>query len=245
MDRPARDELSVRQYGAAPGAHSHAHFQVLLGLDGVLELEVEGRGRRVGAGEGLVIAPGNRHDFESAKGASCLVLDSAHPAWAALATLTPPPDLWPLARYLASACAAGRVRAQSLGPALMLEAWAPSPTNQRPRRPIDWTALNAWARARAALPLSVADLASQVHLSPAQFTERCRQDWGMAPMAWLRALRLDMARRLRASALPVAEVARRCGYQSPSALTAALRRQTRITPLPGDEQPSACDDARG
>lgn len=239
-----RDELSVRQYGGAPGAHAHAHFQILLGLDGVLELEVQGRGRRVGAGEGLVIAPGDRHDFESAQGASCLVLDSVQPAWGRLLTQPPSPDLWPLARYLAASCVAGRVRAQSLGPALMLEAWTPPPLRLRPRRPIDWATLNAWASARAATPLSVADLAAQVHLSPAQFTERCRQDWGMSPMAWLRALRLDMARRLRASALPVAEVARRCGYRSPSALTAALRRHSRTTPLSDDESPPERDDAR-
>lgn len=244
MERSARDELSVRQYGAAPGTHTHAHFQILLGLDGVLELEVEGRGRRVGAGDGLVIAPGDRHDFESATGASCLVLDSVHPAWAPLITHEPTPDLWPLARYLASSFTAGRVRAQSLGPALLLEAWAPPPRGQRTRRPINWTALNAWASARAAQPLTVSDLAAQVHLSPGQFTERCRQEWCMTPMAWLRALRLDMARRLRASALPVAEVARRCGYQSPSALTAALRRPTRVSPLYGDDTPSACDDTR-
>ena len=41
--------LSLRRYGASRGSHAHAHFQVLVGLDGVLELEVEGRGRRVGA----------------------------------------------------------------------------------------------------------------------------------------------------------------------------------------------------
>jgi AraC-like DNA-binding protein len=43
-------------------------------------------------------------------------------------------------------------------------------------------------------------------------------------MAWLRDLRLTAARRFRSQGLPVAEVARRTGYRSPSALTAALRR---------------------
>ena len=47
--KPA-DALSLRQYGASPGSHSHGHFQILLGLAGVLDLEVEGRGLRVASG---------------------------------------------------------------------------------------------------------------------------------------------------------------------------------------------------
>ena len=227
----ALDALSVRHYGASPGSHTHEHFQVLLGLDGVLELEVEGRGQRVDAGTGLVIAPGDRHDFESALGARCLVLDSGDPGWARLIAQTPPPDALPLAQYLASACAAGRARARQQGPALLLEAWAPhAPPPLRLRRAIDWATLQAWAQNAAATPLSVADLAARVHLSAAQFNERCRQELGTSPMAWLRDLRLERARQLRAQGLPVADVARRCGYRSPSALTAALRRSERPHP---------------
>jgi AraC-like DNA-binding protein len=44
-------------------------------------------------------------------------------------------------------------------------------------------------------------------------------------MHWLRQQKLARARQLRALGLPVAEVARRTGYRSPSALTAALRRE--------------------
>jgi len=69
----ADDALSLRQYGASPGSHSHGHFQILLGLAGVLDLEVEGRGLRVASGGGCVIEPGARHDFESVHGSLCLV----------------------------------------------------------------------------------------------------------------------------------------------------------------------------
>lgn len=41
--------LSLRHYGASHGSHAHEHFQVLLGLDGVPELEVQGHGRRIAA----------------------------------------------------------------------------------------------------------------------------------------------------------------------------------------------------
>lgn len=220
----AHDALSVREYGASPGSHAHEHFQILLGLEGLLELEVAGRGRRLGAGDGLVIAPGDRHDFESVGGARCLVLDSTDPAWAQHPPQQPRHEALALARYLAAACAAGQPRARQFGPALLLEAWAPTALPARVRRPIDWPGLQAWAQARLAAPLPVATLAARAHLSPAQFTERCRQELGISPMAWLRALRLAHARQLRAQGLPVADVAHRSGYRSPSALTAALRR---------------------
>ena len=77
-------------------------------------------------------------------------------------------------------------------------------------------------------PLTVADLAGQVHLSPTQFATRCREETGQSAMQWLRSLRLLQARQLRAGGLGVAETARRCGYRSPSALTAALRRDASL-----------------
>ncbi|RQO79573.1 AraC family transcriptional regulator [Acidovorax sp. FJL06] len=228
------DQLSLRRYGASPGSHSHDHFQILLGLSGALELEVEGRSVRVASGGGCVIAPGDHHDFESLHGSLCLVLDSAHPAWA-LCTgrhdATPPPaQALPLAHYLASALQQGRPLALAHGPALLREAWlagwrpesTPPPATRR--RPIDWPALQQWAARQWHTEITVADLAAQVHLSPSQFAARCREEQGQGAMAWLRSLRLEHAQLLRSGGMSVAEVARRTGYRSPSALTAALRR---------------------
>lgn len=239
----AAGSLSLRRYGPSPGSHSHGHFQVLLGLAGALELEIDGRGMRVAAGQGCVIAPGARHDFEARGGSLCLVLDSADLQWGRCATLplqaAPPPPALALAGYLAHALQHNHTLAVAQGPALLLEAWLPagpaaaarSPrpedTLPRPgtrRRTIDWDALRQWAAQQWHRTLSVADIAEQVHLSPSQFAARCREEQGQGAMAWLRSQRLDHARLLRAGGMPVGEVARRTGYRSPSALTAALRR---------------------
>lgn len=228
MAQGARDHLSVRAYGASPGSHDHDHFQVLIGLDGVLELEVAGRGRRIGAGDGCVVPPGERHDFEARQGARCLVLDSRAEAWA---NAGPAPGVATvsLARYLAEACQQALPRAQGLGPSLLLESWQPAAGwAARPRRPIDWSALAAWARTQwAHSDIEVADLARLVHLSPAQFAARCRSELGLSTQRWLRGLQLDHAAALRAQGMSVADAARRSGYRSPSALTAALRRSAR------------------
>ncbi|MGQ3004096.1 MAG: AraC family transcriptional regulator [Hydrogenophaga sp.] len=225
----AHDHLSVRDYGASHGSHDHDHFQILVGLEGVLELEVAGRGQRIAAGDGCVVPPGEHHDFEGRDATRCLVLDSHDPAWAR-AVAAPPPGVQPLARYLAAAVSAGLPRARQAGAGLLLEAWlqhgpATALPLERPRRPIDWAALNQWLQARWQTPLTVADLASQVHLSPSQFTARCQAEQGDSPMQWLRRQRLAQARAWRAHGLSVADTARRIGYRSPSALTAALRRE--------------------
>lgn len=224
----AHDRLSVRDYGASHGSHDHDHFQILVGLEGVLELEVAGRGRRIASGDGCVVPPGERHDFEGRGVTRCLVLDSHDPAWAR-ASAAPPTSVQPLARYLGEAMAAGLPRARQFGASLLLEAWvrqacaAPSPAERHQRR-IDWDALGRWLEPRWQQPLTVADLAGRVHLSASQFTARCQAEQGDSPMQWLRRQRLAQARAWRLDGVSVADTARRVGYRSPSALTAALRR---------------------
>lgn len=225
MDR-ARDSLSLRAYGASHGSHSHEHHQLLVGLEGVLALEVEGRGHEVAAGDGFLVPAGERHDFESVRGSRCLVLDSSDPLWSECGALPHrPQQVAALARYLAHALPQPLAFAHA--PALLLEAWrAPQPL-QRPRRRIDWAALEGWVQSRLQEPVSVAELAQRVHLSTSQLALRCHEAHGMGPLDWLRSQRLTRARALRDMGLPVQEVARRTGYRSPSALTAALRKSSR------------------
>ena len=222
--------LSLRHYGASHGSHAHEHFQVLLGLSGVLELEVGGRGRRIAAGQGCVISPGYRHDFESRDGSRCLVLDTAQPDWARCAAdPAKTGQALALGNYLAEALQQPRSLAQVHGPALLLEAWEPASALKLPRyaRPIHWGQLATWTQQRLHEPLSVAQLAAQVFLSPTQFAARCRRETGLSVMQWLRRQRLALAVQLRSRGMSVADTALHCGYQSPSALTAALKRQPR------------------
>ncbi len=230
--------LSLRHYGASHGSHAHSHFQVLLGLEGLLDLEIEGRGQRIAAGDGCVIPPGERHDFESRSGSRCLVLDTADAGWQYHAH-RPMHNAHAssLARYLDLALQRGSPAAQQWGAPLLLEAWGaegnqrlPHPP-KRPQRPIDWRQLTAWARQHLHEPLTVAQLAQQVYLSPTQFASRCRSETGLSVMQWVRAQRLSLATHLRQRGHSVADTALQCGYLSPSALTAAMRKQRNaVTP---------------
>jgi len=228
----AQDLLSLRRYGASHGSHAHSHFQVLLGLGGLLELEVEGRGQRIAAGDGCVIPPGERHDFESRSGSRCLVLDTADAGWRQHAHRpVHHAQLFTLSRYLDQALQRGSPAALQWGATLLLDAWSAeaypplAQPSKRPQRPIDWPQLTAWARHHLHEPLTVAQLAQQVCLSPTQFATRCRSETGLSVMQWLRAQRLSLAAQLRQRGLSVADTALQCGYLSPSALTAAMRKR--------------------
>lgn len=232
MDSP---QLALRRYGVSPGSHSHGHFQVLWGWRGTLELEIEGRGARVSSGRVAVVPPGARHDFwaggrgDGRNGASCFVLDADEALLEPLAGRVMPaaPALSGLLHFLQAqpaGHAAWRMAAplllQSLAPMPQAHALAPAAR----QRHVDWVALEAWVVANLHLPISVAALARQVHLSPSHFATRCVEQWGVPPLRWVRHLRLAMARRLRDQGLPVSAVAERCGYRSASALTASMRK---------------------
>jgi AraC-like DNA-binding protein len=217
--------LSVRAYDASHGSHSHTHHQLLVGLEGTLEIEVQGLGQRIAPGDALLVPPGELHDFESRHGSRCLVLDTANPLWRDCAAQPHrPQQVAALARYLEQALQQPSFMALTHAPALLLDAWHAPSTFSRPRRAIDWQALAAWVHAHLDQSLNVADLAQHVHLSASQFAQRCHEAQGLGPLDWLRLQRLTHARQLRNQGLPVQEVARRAGYRSPSALTAALRR---------------------
>jgi AraC-like DNA-binding protein/mannose-6-phosphate isomerase-like protein (cupin superfamily) len=227
MKRVSLDRFSLRRYGAAPGGHAHDHFQVLWTLDGRLELEVEGRGAALDAGQGHVLHPGERHDFESRAGSRCLVFDTADPRWAALPRAPRHAHaVNHLAAYLGAALDDGLPLASTLGPALLAQAWGglPAAPLTRVRRGVDWAALGLWLEDRLAKPLTAARIAEQVHLSESQLRARCLEELGLSPMQWVRERRLARAAALRAAGLSVAEAARQSGYDSPSALTAAMKR---------------------
>lgn len=225
MDTPPVRKLSVRRYGAAAGSHAHDHFQVLCALEGRLELEVEGRGLSLGAGQGQVLHPGERHDFESRQGSRCLVFDTADPHWAALPRAPLHLDaVHHLASYFGAALEAG-LPVSTLGPALLAQAWGGVPAApSRVRRGVDWGALARWLESHLTHPLTAARIAEQVHLSESQFRARCLEELGLAPMQWVRERRLARAAALRGAGLSVAEAARQSGYESASALTAAMQR---------------------
>jgi AraC-like DNA-binding protein len=75
-------------------------------------------------------------------------------------------------------------------------------------------AAERYAQARLCAPLALDDLARAARVSPRTFYMDCTRHFGVGPMAWLRGVRLDAARR-KLSSDPncnVTQVASECGF---------------------------------
>ncbi|GAB2847240.1 helix-turn-helix domain-containing protein [Lentzea nigeriaca] len=89
----------------------------------------------------------------------------------------------------------------------------------------------AFLRERLAEPVTLADVADEVHLSVYHLVRVFRAATGQTPHRFLTGLRVEEAKRLlRETDLPLDRIAPRCGFTSPGALSAAFVRHTGIRP---------------
>ncbi|WP_067474166.1 helix-turn-helix domain-containing protein [Actinomadura hibisca] len=108
------------------------------------------------------------------------------------------------------------------------------------RRPVPRTPTREDARVRAAVammrerladPITLADIADEVHLSVYHLVRVFKEATGTTPYRHLTRLRIEEAKRLlRDTGLPIAQIALRCGFASPGALSTAFLRDTGVRP---------------
>jgi AraC-like DNA-binding protein len=237
--------LSLRHYSHDVLSHSHDHAQLVFGLTGELQFEVDGQGSRVLRHHLAVVPAEARHTCGSPRGSQCLVLDLpandwlqrqlGHHASDIQRLLDKPnalqldPTQGQLLNWLASSPINDAVIAGQ-GAALLLGSLACN--RQRSEPPgLPMAALDHYIEQHAAHPLQVADLARLAGLSVARLHARFLAETGRTPMEHIRQRRLHMAEHLlRSSDLAVGEIAAQVGYSSQSAFTAALSRHLGMTP---------------
>ena len=92
-------------------------------------------------------------------------------------------------------------------------------------------AVRELVEARLAEPLPLSELAAAAGLSVSRFARQFKARTGCSPHQFLIGRRVDEAcRLLRHSALPIAEVAQRCGFSHQEHLTRVLRARLATTP---------------
>lgn len=197
-----------RHYLGEHGGHAHAHTQVLFGVRGGLDVEVEGRLMRVDASAGLVIPAGAQHTSASRHGAEVWVVDTHQQQG--------------LDRIRAFALPEVKPNLDGTHPWLEC---ARNAARTLPRRKLEPKHLAQLISSALHEDWPAARLAQQAALSVPQFHARWRALTGLTPQAWLRTLRLDEAERLLRIGWPADTVASQVGYASASALLSALRRE--------------------
>ncbi|MGY3904843.1 helix-turn-helix domain-containing protein [Aeromonas lusitana] len=222
--------FSLRRYQHDVSSHSHDFAQLVIPLDGPIEIEVQGQGQRLSPGFACVIAPGLRHDYAADPALSFLVQESP---WlpAALAERPFIPLDEPQRHYLAflrqmvaqDRHVAGMeqvwlgllAETQGMGPTL-------APRILRVQRHIE---------AHLAEPLTNERLAALACLGQSQFKHAFRQQLGMSVSHYIRQRRMTLARTLLAQTpLPIGEIACRCGYQNQGAFAERFLTEIGLTP---------------
>ena len=238
--------LTLRHYLEAPIAHSHDHAQLVFGLSGHLDLEVDGRGSQVRESSVMVLPFSTHHACGSRDGSRCLVLDVPTEHWVLQslgehadasrrlldqpARLVLDPRQSQLVQWLAHSPVDDPLIVQQ-GSVLLLASLNSAQPQPVPGRRLPYPAFNAHIERHVAHPLQVADLARIAGLSVARLHARFVVECGQTPMDYIRSRRLHKALSLlRDTALPIGEVAERVGYSSQSAFAAAMSREFGASP---------------
>lgn len=208
MNEPALiADGGVRRYRGFYAAHSHEYSQILFGLEGCLELDLEGRAARVDATTGLVVPAGYQHSYTSDEDSRVWVVDTTR-----FQGLEKPRAFQLPANWKPSMNTAEIVLCVDEAPRV-LQRRGVNPVLLETR--VLHSLHEAWPIAR---------MAAFYTLSVPQFHRRWKALTGATPQAWIRGMRLDQAQNLLQAGQSLEAVASKTGYCSGSALCYALQR---------------------
>lgn len=243
---PQSFSLALRSYSGEVELHEHDFHQIVLSQSGSMEIEVDGRGGKVDASQGVVISAGSRHTFMANTHNNFLVLDvstdrgEAHKSTSAsLAPLNAKrffavrPDIRHLLDYASSN------GPQLVGSLTMAESWSrlllcsllqPEVARSDPGQFILARAL-AYIEQHLATALTVHDIARYAGTSERRLYALFGQHLNTTPFSHIANLRLNLAiDLLRQTSLSIIDIAHRTGYADQSALTHALKKARHLTP---------------
>lgn len=234
---PGLPDLEFAEGEGAVATASQPHFhdegQMILLLDGARAVEIEGRTRRLSAGEALWIAPGALHStrpLPDRAGERAHFLYAYVPG-ALLDRRTPQPGAVPDARRLVERLRQARQESQALEILTQLLGLGPEAADDTAAPEAD-----AVARARAFLdrhfaePLTLEAVAAAVGLSRFHLVRAFARRYGLTPHAWLLRRRVNHAKALLRAGRPPAEAALASGFADQSHLGLYFRRLVGMTP---------------
>jgi len=216
--------------------HDHGRGMLLVSLQGVVQLQGRPATAVVVPGLAAAVSAGTPFRVQAPQGACIwwLWTPSVADGGGALHSFPEAPLLGAAARSEA-AWSSGDAVARAMTTALvgLVPAWcdsAPPLVLPRARDRRVQSALD-WLGARLERPVGLPDAARAAGLADRTFQRRCRVELGMSLTAWLtRARMIRAVAQLAETANPIADVALRCGYQSPAAFTRAFTGLVGVTP---------------
>ncbi|SAK75983.1 AraC family transcriptional regulator [Caballeronia glebae] len=240
LHRPA---VSLRRYEAAQASDVHDFHQIVLGLDGSMEMAVDGNGARIDCSGAWIIPAGARHDYWADGDNRQLVLDL--PA----TSVAVPARYFERARAIAidprvTQAVADVARRANLADAQLADrfAWQAAAhlcgalmhdTNDSidAMRGLDFARIDRWLRLQLSQPLRIADLAAHCGFGMRRFHQLFNEAFGETPHRYLHRLRLDTALSLLADPrASLTDIALDVGFADQSAFTHAFSKRFGISP---------------
>ncbi|WP_028467913.1 AraC family transcriptional regulator [Neptunomonas japonica] len=228
--------------------HDHKYHQLVFGLEGNTEFDIQGRGANVGLGKGCLVPSATEHAF-CGMGDNRIVVINIETAKLNSATLqTQVSRLFDKASYfsldsqrqvlLQAICQeikqtpADSPLLQACGNTLLLsmQNLMSEPSPRRMNTQIDLAALDLYIQLNMHRKISIAELAGSVFLSPSHFHSCFKEKAGITPHQYVLLKRLERGKEKLAAGWTILQTAEHCGFSSQSAFTHAFRDHFNITP---------------
>lgn len=245
--------VELRRYGAVEETDLHDFHQIVLGLDGAMEMTVDGVGERIDCCSAWLIPAGARHDYAGIGENRQLVLDLPAASLAvperlfdAARAVRIDPALTQLVRQIAQraalatppdASAEARARrfhwdaSARLCAAFIAQTGIAGSDASGDAPGLDFARIDRWLRAHLAQPLRIADLAAHCGFGMRRFHQLFIEAFGETPHRYLQRLRLDTAVTLLADPRrTLVDVALEVGFGDQSAFTHAFTRRFGLAP---------------
>ena len=212
--------IDLRCYDEHQDSHSHDYHQLVLPLEGKLNLQIDGREGVVDAQQAAIICAGDSHAFAAFE-ANRFVVADVPVAWANILDTLPPflpltPSLSCYIQFIATRLQEGELseHGQRQILLLLLELMA-EPLSRDLSIDKRVNAARAFLDGRLASAVSLEEVAAVAHLSVRQLSELFKQQLGISPHQYLVNKRMQTAAGLLSnSLLSVQQIAEQVGYQS-------------------------------
>lgn len=222
-----KETISIRSYNLSMQSHSHDFHQLVLPLNGVIEITLGEFIGKVSVGEGIAIQAGQEHGFRAQEAARFVVIDlKALPE--NLQNLEAPKFAIgePLLAYMQFV---DKQLSQEWDEVLacdMMQVLKGLLAKQSvmPARDERIAKVLLVIREDVSRNYAIQELADIACLSPTQFKKRFTEDMKVSPGVYISRLKMEKARALLAyTDLPIGLVAQNVGYADPSAFSRRFR----------------------
>jgi AraC-like DNA-binding protein len=238
--------VSLRGYGTIVASDVHDFHQIVLGLDGSMEMVVDGVGQCIDARSAWLVPAGARHEYAGIGENRQLVLD-VPPASLAVPerlfdharAVALDAALTALVRHVAANTAGGSQPGDALAArrfgwdaaARLAAALVAASGATAPAAGLDFARIDEWLRAHLSEPLRIADLAAHCGFGARRFHQLFNEAFGVSPHRYLQRLRLDSSLALLAEPRnTLTDIALTVGFGDQSAFTHAFTRRFGLAP---------------